>query len=101
MPVRLTETCERLSPGVLQKILRGGKIYRHQMWYEDNFDLNDQSIRTRRREGLPHITHKGHTYINLQDWFDFHSGKIGTPPKQYKWKDNVKEICAAEEKIYE
>jgi len=71
------------------------------MWYEDNFDLNDQSIRTRRKEGLPYIARKKHIYINLQDWFDFHSGKIGTPPKKFKWKDNVKEIFEAEGEDYE
>ena len=92
--MRLTETCERLRPGVPQTIERGGRVYRHQMWYEDNFDLSDQGVRVRRGEGLPHIIHKGHPYINLQDWFDFHSGVIGDPPKKFGWKKDAKKICA-------
>lgn len=90
--MRLTETCERLRPGVKQSIMWRGRLYRHQRWYEDNFDLSYDEMLQRRKEGLPTVQHFGHTYINLQDFFDFHSGKIGQPPKRFAWMDEMRQL---------
>lgn len=92
--MRLTESCERLRPGVAVKIVESGREYWHQMWYEDNFDLNDQEMRLRRKDGLPAVQRNGHPYINLQDFFDFHSGRIGKPRKWFAWMADVSKICA-------
>ena len=79
--MRLTEICGRLRQGIPLDIFRSGRRYRHQMWYEDNFSLSDQDIRRRRKIGLSCIIEHGHPYINLQDFFDFHSGRIGEPER--------------------
>lgn len=70
-----------------------GRLYQHQMWFEDNFALTDADMRKRRGEGLPCVQHNGHPYINLQDFFDFHAGKIGKPRKHFAWMDEVGKIC--------
>lgn len=79
--MRLTPGCGRLRPGIALDVEHDGKLYRHQMWYEDNFELSDQEMRRRRHKGLPYIRHGSHPYINLQDFFDFHAGRIGAPEK--------------------
>lgn len=91
--MRLTETCERLHPGIKLKITWRERLYYHQKWFEDNFSLSYDEMHQRRREGLPSIQHFGHTYINLQDFYDFHSGKIGTPRKHFAWMDNINRLC--------
>ena len=92
----LTEICGRLKPGIPLDICHGGRQYRHQMWYEDNFELSDQDIRRRRKIGLPCITRHGHPYINLQDFFDFHAGRIGEP--EVKNLKKKKTLCEEERK---
>ncbi len=54
-----------------------GKIYIESRYYREVYGIHSEGFAIMKKNGLPFISKEKNTWINRQDFFDYHSGLLG------------------------
>lgn len=58
-------------------ITKNGRVYIESRYYREVYNVTSKYFIQMKKQGLPYIQQDRNTWINKQDFFDYHAGLIG------------------------